>query len=78
MIVGMSTRQRLSLIEVVTLCLGLLVVAAMAVHCAREVLGHGQHDRQIYYSDKARVITITPMELGLTYEEIGERIPGSR
>lgn len=71
------TRQRLSTPELMTIMLILSLASVLAVQVAREAMGQGRYNRELYTGAGARVITITPMELGLTYEEIGERSPGS-
>jgi len=42
----------------------------------REATGQGKYARQYIDHPAGRVLNTSPLELGLTYEEVGERPPG--
>ena len=58
------------------LILGFVTLAAvMACKVYQSIIGDVPVERVYYDSPGARVITASPLELGLTYEDVGEKPP---
>ena len=61
--------------EKIAILLFLSAATWLAVITAREIAGGGDYPRQYIDHPAGRVLTTTPLELGLTYEDVGESPP---
>jgi hypothetical protein len=61
--------------ETLTILLFLAGAGWLAVIAVQEIIGGGDYPRQYIDHPAGRVLTTTPLELGLTYEDVGESPP---
>lgn len=58
-------------------CLSAFVAGAgvLGAAVAKEIAGRGEYTRQYIDHPAGQVLTVSPLDLGLTYEDVGEKPP---